>query len=116
MKKKHSTRAGDPDYVISDYEDSDSEADHPKGAKKTTVPDWAHGDALKSALEDQHRPDRMAMFERAFGGDVSTCPLEDIFKTHKKRFTRRTSSANWAQDRLTDKEKQAYARSLYAGR
>ena len=87
-----------------------------KSKKKTSVPDWAHGDNLKAALEDQHRPDRLAVFERAFGDDMNTCSLEDIFRTHKKRFTRRTSSANWAQDRLTDKEKQAYTRSLYIGR
>ncbi len=33
-----------------------------------------------------------------------------IFQNKKQRYHRRTSSGNWASDKLTDKERKAYAK------
>ena len=41
---------------------------------------------------------------------VDTCNLEAIFGRQSKRYTKRTSSANWNDDKLTIYEKLVYKR------
>ena len=94
-------------YSLTDHEgDSDSEDERP--AKK--IPSWARRDKLNDALLKQikypkHDPDEIF-------GQVLTCDLTAIFDLNKKRYQRRTSSANWDADRATIDEELAYKRSM----
>ena len=42
----------------------------------------------------------------------TSCDLEKIFDMKKKRYQRRGSSGVWLKDRVTDEEKQKYARRM----
>lgn len=44
--------------------------------------------------------------------EVQTCDLEAIFDKKKSRYTRRTSSGNWNNDRVTAAEKLVYKRTM----
>jgi hypothetical protein len=44
--------------------------------------------------------------------EVQTCDLEAIFEKQKSRYTRRTSSGNWTNDKVTVAEKLVYKRTM----
>jgi hypothetical protein len=104
-------------YEISDREDSgtdesDSEAENEKQKKK--IPMWAKRENLLPALEEQyngcvegHGVDPDELFP-----EVSTCDLEAIFGNKKTRYTRRTSSGNWNNDKVTAAEVLVYKRKM----
>jgi Inner centromere protein, ARK binding region len=103
--------ADENNYPMSDRgESSDDDGEDENGNGKKVVPEWAFGTALASAIHAQ------------FGGggidpdtvfpEVSTCDLEEIFGAKKKRFTRRTSSGNWHQDRITREERTQYRNEM----
>lgn len=104
-------------YEISDREESesdssDSESENEKQKKK--IPLWAQRANLLPALEQQYngciggrRVDPDEIFQ-----EVQTCDLEAIFGGKKARYTRRTSSGNWTQDKVTTAEKLVYKRTM----
>ena len=103
-------------YEISDREEdsdsSDSEGENEKQKKK--IPGWAQKTNLLPALEQQYngcvegrRVDPDDIFP-----EVQTCDLEAIFGGKKSRYTRRTSSGNWARDKVTVAEKLVYKRTM----
>ena len=73
------------------------------------MPQWARGPALQQALQYQSRAlvDPDSIF-----ADVSTCDLEAIFNRSQKGFRKRTSSANWASDKVTVIEKRNYRKDM----
>ncbi|CAJ1931999.1 unnamed protein product [Cylindrotheca closterium] len=104
-------------YEISDREESDSdtsdsEAENEKQKKK--IPVWAQKANLLPALEEQYNGcigDRRVDPDEIFP-EVQTCDLEAIFGGKKSRYTRRTSSGNWTQDKVTTAEKLVYKRTM----
>jgi hypothetical protein len=104
-----------PRFVIPEEnassEDDDSEEDSEEEDKKKSedprVPTWARKDALHDSIKHQavHGVDP----DTIFGTMVQkSCDLEDIFGETKKRYKKRTSSANWARDHFTKLEEQEY--------
>jgi len=99
-------------YCMSEPEEqeddhSDDETQRGKAAKR--VPDWASKESLRAALKQQCEfkidPDGI-FFE------CNTCNLEEIFERTSKRYQKRTSSANWTDDKMSIYEKLVYKRSL----
>ena len=103
-------------YEMSDREEDSSDYDSEEEAKpKKRIPRWARKENLIPALERQfldgpHRMDPDAIFP-----EVSTCDLESIFANKKARYKKRTSSANWAKDKVTAAEKLVYSRAMGFG-
>ena len=104
-------------YEISDREDSgtddsDSEAENDKQKKK--IPGWASRANLVPALEQQYngciegkKVDPDTIFP-----EVQSCDLEAIFGNKKAKYRSRTSSGNWARDKVTAAEKLVYKRDM----
>lgn len=117
FSKKQKVASPMSTYDISDREESDSdssdsEAENEKQKKK--IPLWAQKANILSALEQQYngsiagrRVDPDEIFP-----EVQTCDLEAIFGGKKSRYTRRTSSGNWTQDKVTTAEKLVYKRTM----
>lgn len=104
-------------YEISDREESDSdssESESENEKRKKKIPLWAQKANLLPALEQQYngciggqRVDPDEIFP-----EVQTCDLEAIFGGKKSRYTRRTSSGNWTNDKVTTAEKLVYKRTM----
>ncbi|CAM9588484.1 unnamed protein product, partial [Phaeothamnion confervicola] len=77
---------------------------------KKHIPAWAQGTALREALERQYNG--MVVDPDAIFPEISTCDLEAIFQTKKKRYAKRGSSANWHNDRIKPDEYLVYKRSV----
>ena len=76
-------------------EASDEEDERRRGKK---VPGWAQGANLARAASHQADPDLVFV-------NVPMCNLRDVFgTTTTKKYRTRSSSANWAQDRVTAQE------------
>ena len=103
-------------YEMSDRDEDSSDYDSEEEAKpKKRIPRWARKENLIPALERQfldgpHRMDPDTIFP-----EVSTCDLESIFANKKARYKKRTSSANWAKDKVTAAEKLVYSRAMGFG-
>jgi len=103
-------------YEMSDREqsdtddDSDSESHHHRQKKK--VPKWAQKQNLLPALENQYANRDGRLDPETIFPPVTTCNLEDIFDQKKRRYIRRTSSANWSKDGVTVNEIVAYKRTM----
>lgn len=104
-------------YEISDREDSgtddsDSEVDSDKQKKK--IPVWASRVHLLPALEQQYHGciDGRRVDPDTIFPEVQTCDLEAIFGSKKAKYRSRTSSGNWAQDKVTAAEKLVYKRDM----
>lgn len=89
------------------------------------MPEWVKSPYLKQALRHQTRIDPDTIFGhiqplKLEGMNSITCPLQnsinamvDIFKgSSLKRFRVRGSSANWSQDRLTEREISVYQKKM----
>jgi len=104
-------------YEISDREESDSDSSDSESEnekRKKKIPLWAQKANLLPALEQQYngciggrRVDPDEIFP-----EVQTCDLEAIFGGKKSRYTRRTSSGNWTNDKVTTAEKLVYKRTM----
>lgn len=100
-------------YEISDREDSDSDySDEDKTpSPKKRIPRWARsvnlGPALQRQFLDPNRLDPEQIFH-----DIQTCNLEDIFDQKRARYSKRTSSGNWTNDKVTAMEKLVYKRQM----
>lgn len=98
-------------YEISPYKsDHDSDDEVPR----KPVPDWARGKNLMGQLANQLFVDPDEIFQQ----HQKTCALDDVFAmTERNRlgrpdFSRRTSSGNWMDDRVTWKEELAYKKAM----
>ncbi len=71
------------------------------------LPQGGGGPLPRAATNIPHR-DRVCVCARC----VAPLPLAPsaIFQNRKQRYHRRTSSGNWASDKLTDKERKEYAK------
>lgn len=96
------------DREQSDTDESESESHHHRQKKK--VPTWAQKKNLYPALEKQYAGGQLDP-ETIFP-PVTTCNLEDIFDQKKSRYNRRTSSANWSKDGVTQNEIVSYKRTM----
>ena len=102
-----------PQYDISPYRsDHDSDDGEPRNAK--TVPHWARNPQLTAQLTAQQYTDPDEIFMQ----HQKTCSLDAVFagcdKSGKKAaaFSRRGSSGNWIQDRISWKEELNYKRAM----
>ena len=73
------------------------------------MPKWARSVKLNPALIKQFTDPNRLDPEHLFS-EIQTCNLEDIFDQKRARYTQRTSSGNWAKDRVTAMEKLVYKR------
>lgn len=103
--------AGPQTYEISPYRsDFESDDDEPK----KPVPEWARGKALVSQLVAQTYTDPDEVFQH----HNKTCSLDEVFaqrneaKGGRQDFSRRSSSGNWFEDRVTWKEELAYKKAM----
>ena len=105
-------------YEISDREDSDTDDDSDSEAhnskQKKKIPEWAKRDNLMPALEAQYNGcvDGRRVDPDDIFSEVQTCDLEAIFGNKKSRYTRRNSSGNWTNDKVTAAEKLVYKRTM----
>jgi len=106
-------------YEMSDREESDSsdyDSDEDEKARKK-IPKWAQKHNLIPALERQFMDGPQRLDPDEIFPEVSTCNLELVFDQKKARYKKRTSSANWAKDRVTAAEKLVYKRTMgFAGK
>lgn len=81
-------------YNINDISSEDETDDEERPRK--TVPKWAKGALLRSALIQQYYNSTPVKINKTFDFDLSK-PLDlvDMFKTFKPRYNKRTSSAMW---------------------
>lgn len=103
-------------YEISPYrsdgESSDDSDD--EGAVKKVYPAWTNRAALDALLRAQEHVDPDEIFEH----NKKTCALSEIFvhadpvSKVKKDYSRRTSSGNWIEDRVTAKEQIMYKKAM----
>ena len=98
-------------YQISPYR-SDFESDE-EDAPKKPVPDWARGKPLVAQLMAQMYTDPDEVFQQ----HAKTCSLDEVFaglerKKGNQDFSRRSSSGNWFEDRVTWKEELAYKKAM----
>ncbi|XP_067935354.1 inner centromere protein A-like isoform X2 [Watersipora subatra] len=88
----------EPDFIDVSILTADDEFDDPKFVK-CIVPKWAQGDQLNRAVVVQYE-DTRNNFKRSneiLGTFRKYTPdLTELFKVHKPRFFKRTSSANWS--------------------
>lgn len=104
-------------YEISDREESDcdsSDSDSESEKQKKKIPVWALKANLLPVLEQQYNGcvDGKRVDPDSIFPEVQTCDLEAIFGGKKSRYTRRTSSGNWTQDKVTAAEKLVYKRTM----
>ena len=83
-----------------------------KKKRKPPAP-WARSSPLKRALKIQFGMKGPAPInpDQIFA-ERTSCDLEKIFDMKKKRYQRRGRSGVWLKDRVTDEEKQKYARRM----
>lgn len=108
----------DNNYEMSDRdassdEDEEEEEEEDDGRAKKKIPDWAHGAMLTAAIHAQYGDS--AIDPDTIFPEIQTCDLAEIFRNNKKRYTKRTSSGNWHNDRLKDHEKQQYRMDMGFG-
>eukprot|EP00587_Corethron_hystrix_P001965 CAMPEP_0113314852 /NCGR_PEP_ID=MMETSP0010_2-20120614/10746_1 /TAXON_ID=216773 ORGANISM="Corethron hystrix, Strain 308" /NCGR_SAMPLE_ID=MMETSP0010_2 /ASSEMBLY_ACC=CAM_ASM_000155 /LENGTH=614 /DNA_ID=CAMNT_0000171219 /DNA_START=213 /DNA_END=2057 /DNA_ORIENTATION=- /assembly_acc=CAM_ASM_000155 len=103
-------------YEISDRDGSDSDESDSEDerAPRKRVPEWARNSNLNEAIikqyaqcngEDLIDPD--SIFP-----EVHSCNLQDIFQQKKLKYSRRTSSGNWTEDKITIMENLVYKRNM----
>jgi len=86
-------------YDIMDLK-SDDDTDDEENPRKI-IPKWAHGSQFRVALMHQaYSPPDVDMI---FIVMDATPNLEEIFRTQKRRFLKRTSSAQWGKAPVTHK-------------
>jgi hypothetical protein len=101
-------------YEMSDREGSSDEDEDEEdgggagGKAKKPIPDWARGPALEATIHIQYGGGPGAVDPDKLFPEVASCDLEEIFKSKKKRYQKRTSSGNWGVDRLTNAERLKY--------
>jgi Inner centromere protein, ARK binding region len=117
LKKPRDVQSPVDTYEISDREDSetddsDSEAENDKQKKK--IPTWASRANLVPALEQQYNGciDGKKVDPDTIFPEVQSCDLEAIFENKKSKYRSRTSSGNWARDKVTAAEKLVYKRDM----
>lgn len=99
-------------YEMSDHggsSDTDEEEERARRVGKK-LPKWANKENLRQALQQQfttHTVDPDELF-----GEVTTCNLEAIFGRRKSKYHKRTSSGNWARDKVSAAEKLAFKRQV----
>lgn len=76
--------------------------------KHKQIPRWAQGRKLSTAARAQADPDEVFV-------NVPTCDLREVFG-NGRRFRARTSSANWARDRVTSQEMMKFRKGQAAFR
>ena len=104
-------------YEMSDRDEDSSDYDSEEEEKpKKRIPRWARKENLIPALERQFLDGPHKMDPDTIFPEVSTCDLESIFNNKKARYKKRTSSANWAGDRVTAAEKIVYSRAMGFGK
>ena len=110
---RHEGPAEVPQYDISPYRsDHDSDDGEPRNSK--VVPHWAREPQLTAQLTAQQYTDPDEIFMQ----HQKTCSLDAVFagcdKSGKKAatFSRRGSSGNWIQDRISWKEELNYKRAM----
>ncbi len=80
-------------YDLSGLKSDDSTDDDEEPSKP--IPMWARDQQLRRTAESQSI--KFINFTRLFKASSNhVIVLEDIFKTRRKKFTERTSSANWS--------------------
>ncbi|KAL3133279.1 hypothetical protein ABBQ38_007160 [Trebouxia sp. C0009 RCD-2024] len=104
-------------YQISPYrgDDSDVESSEDEDPKKP-IPEWARGRALMQQLASQVQTDPDEVFQQ----HRKTCSLDEVFghsesdknNKQKKDLSRRSSSGNWIEDRVTWKEELNYKKAM----
>mmetsp|Transcript_44120 Transcript_44120/g.81550 ORF Transcript_44120/g.81550 Transcript_44120/m.81550 type:complete len:879 (-) Transcript_44120:162-2798(-) len=94
----------EPEEQEADYSDEDEQN---KPAKR--VPEWAMKENLKEAL---HHQGELKIDPDGIFFECNTCSLEDIFQRSSTRYHKRTSSANWNDDKLSIYDKLVYKRSV----
>ena len=115
MKKKrmkNATESGQTaQYEISPYKECSDSEDEDERPRKP-VPVWARGGELGSELSKQYQMDPDAIFRSM----ARSCALGDLFKhkgnKRKPDFSRRSSSGDWAEDKLTWQEEVEYRRTM----
>ncbi|KAL0035130.1 hypothetical protein WJX79_002287 [Trebouxia sp. C0005] len=103
-------------YQISPYRGDDSDAESSEGDDpRKPIPDWARGRALMQQLASQVQTDPDEVFQQ----HRKTCSLDEVFghsdtdkHKQKKDLSRRTSSGNWIEDRVTWKEELNYKKAM----
>ncbi|RMZ53594.1 hypothetical protein APUTEX25_003416 [Auxenochlorella protothecoides] len=95
-------------YEISPYKSDDSSDDE---EPQKPVPEWARGKVLQAQLLSQTHLDPDLIFQQQH----KTCSLDEVFDTSKssgRNLNRRTSTGNWAGDRLTWQEEMRYKKAM----
>ncbi|KAL0036011.1 hypothetical protein WJX77_011218 [Trebouxia sp. C0004] len=103
-------------YQISPYRGDDSDAESSEGNDpRKPIPEWARGRALMQQLASQVQTDPDEVFQQ----HRKTCSLDEVFghsdtdkHKQKKDLSRRTSSGNWIEDRVTWKEELNYKKAM----
>ncbi|KAL0054711.1 hypothetical protein WJX82_001328 [Trebouxia sp. C0006] len=103
-------------YQISPYRGDDSDAESSEGDDpRKSIPEWARGRALMQQLATQVQTDPDEVFQQ----HRKTCSLDEVFghsdtdkHKQKKDLSRRTSSGNWIEDRVTWKEELNYKKAM----
>lgn len=101
----------------SDDDGSGTDDEKEQKNKAQSIPDWARGSKLKEQLERQYGlvPGVPAMDPDSIFPEVVSCDLEEIFGCSRgvnRKYSHRTSSAQWDADKLTLVEKRAYRKHM----
>ncbi|KAK9819775.1 hypothetical protein WJX72_002212 [[Myrmecia] bisecta] len=106
---------GTQSYEISPYKsDEGSESEEEDEEPSKPVPEWARGRQLLAQLVSQLAVDPDEIFQQ----HAKTCSLDEVFgslereRPGKKDLSRRTSSSNWIEDRVTWKEEMNYKKAM----
>ena len=110
--KDDSNASTEVQYEISPYKsasDSDSDEEDECRSRKP-IPGWAMTHNLVASLKAQEHVDPDEIFQQKH---VKTCNLEDMFRdVTGKSYSRRGSTGNWIEDRVTWQEEIAYKKSM----
>ena len=111
MKKNAADSGQTTQYEISPYKECSDSEDEDERPRKP-VPVWARGGELVPELTKQYQMDPDAIFRSL----SRSCALGDLFKhkgnKRKPDFSRRSSSGDWAEDKLTWQEEVEYRRIM----
>jgi len=101
-------------YDISDRDGSDSDESDSEDTRfpRKRVPEWSRHANLSAAIEKQYSGKDIIDPDSIFPPEVQTCNLQDIFQQKKVKYTRRTGSEDWTQDKITPVEKLVYKRKM----
>lgn len=110
VRRKADSNVGPSTYMMTPahetvMEHSDEEEER---RKHKQIPRWAQGRKLSTAARAQADPDEVFV-------NVPTCDLREVFG-NGRRFRARTSSANWARDRVTSQEMMKFRKGQAAFR